>query len=57
MLILGCRGNYHAHREGSKGQRVKKIISVDIDARKTKFGRMKSQKIISKSVLESLSLF
>jgi hypothetical protein len=33
MLILGCRGTYLARREESKGQRVKKSISANIDAR------------------------
>jgi hypothetical protein len=39
MLILECWGTYHPHREGSKGQRVKKIISANTDARNMKFGQ------------------
>ena len=39
MLILEGRGTYHAHREGSKGQRLKKFISANTDARNMKFGQ------------------
>ena len=55
MLILGGRGTYHARR--SKGQRVKKIISANIDARNMKFGQKwvfltwKNESVINKSLL------
>jgi hypothetical protein len=39
MLIFGCRGTYRTRGEGSKGQRVKKIISENIDARNMEFGQ------------------
>jgi hypothetical protein len=39
VLILGCLGTYHVHREGSKGQKVKKIISENTEARNMKFSQ------------------
>jgi hypothetical protein len=39
MLILECQCAYPTHREVSKGQRVKQIISANIDARNMKFGQ------------------
>jgi hypothetical protein len=39
MLILECQCGLPTHREGLKGQKVKKILSVNIDAGNMKFGQ------------------